>query len=100
MGLVHDQKVPRQLGTWAAGGRFGHSASRQKLLQDVRLPQVVIGGDNAWKCAPRIGIKTQPPLDRMRFGAIDQIEVQRELRLHLALPLLCERSWRENQDAP
>jgi hypothetical protein len=34
----------------------------------------------------------------MRFRAVDQIEVERKLHLHLALPLLCEGSGREYQD--
>src|ERR1039458_4352698 len=100
MGLIHDEKIPRQLGTWATGGRIRDPAGREKLLQDVRLPQVVVGGDNARECAPRVGVQAKAPLNRVRFGAVDQIEVERELRLHLALPLLCERRGRENQDPP
>src|SRR5208282_1158045 len=36
----------------------------------------------------------------MRLGTVDQIEVERELRLHLALPLLRKRCRRENQAPP
>src|ERR1700680_634601 len=77
---------------------IGTEGSREELLQDVRLAQVVVGCDDARKRTPRIGVQPKSPLNSMRLGAVDQIEVERKLRLHLALPLLRERSWRENQD--
>ena len=96
--FIHDEKIPRQLGAWSAGCRVRDSAGRQKLLQDVRLPQVVVGGDNARERSPRVGVQAKSPLNGMGFRAVDKIEVEGKFRLHLALPLLCERRGRENQD--
>ena len=90
VGLIDDEKIPRQLSAWATRGGIRGAACREKLLQDVWLAQVIIGRDNARECAPRIGVQPKSPLNRMRLGAVDQIEVERELRLHLALPLLRE----------
>src|SRR5260370_1026830 len=47
VGFVNDEKIPRQLSTWATGSRIGDTTGREKLLQDVRLAQVIVGRDNA-----------------------------------------------------
>ena len=73
--LVNDQQVPRQVRRALRRVRRG-----KELLEDVVLPQVVIGRDDAAEGAP--GFASMPIRRRSAkvSSAVDQIKGQGELR--------------------
>src|SRR5579884_1838741 len=96
VGLVNYQQVPGKLGQGRAG--FGLTAGGEELLQNVRLLQVVIRGDGARVSAPGVRVQTEPLLQVQRFRAVDHVEAQRELILHLLLPLKAKGCWADDED--
>ena len=66
-------------------------ARSEELLENVRLPKIIVGSNDARVGSPWIGIKADSPLERMGFCSINKIKVESELGLHLPLPLLTER---------
>jgi hypothetical protein len=97
--FIDNQQVPRKLCLWTTTCRVRCTASSEELLQNIRLPKVIVGSNDARVGSPRIGIKADSPLERMGFCPVDEIKVESKLGLHFPLPLLTERGRGQNQNA-
>jgi hypothetical protein len=98
VGFINNQQILRELCLGTATCKVRRVTRCKELLQNVGLPKVIVGSDNARVCSPGIGIKAYSALKRMRFCPIDEIKIKGELGLHLPLPLLSEGCWGQDQD--
>ena len=90
--FVDNQEVPGK-----PGRSVGRLAGGQELLLDVRLAQVVVGGDDAAEGAPGVCVDAEFAAQPLRPVAVDDLEWQGELGVEFLAPLHAQCRRRQDE---
>ena len=71
MCFVHDQQVPGEVG--AVLVRLGSGA---KFFEHVCLAEIVVGGNDARKLPPRVGVWSEALADVERLWVVDDVDTE------------------------
>lgn len=92
--FIDDEQIPGQVRR-----TFRRPAGGQELGENILLPQVVIGGDDAAEGTPGVRVHAKAAVQRVGLGPVHEVERQGELLPHLVAPLETERRRGQDQDA-